>query len=104
MTEEKEIKKIAQQIAKKHKPEKIILFGSFAWGKPSKNSDVDLLVVKDTNNTRSLAMAIDDSIYPRQFPMDVIVYTPNQLQSEIDIEEPFVLKIVQKGKILFALK
>ena len=46
MVKEKEIKKIAEKIAKEYKPEKIILFGSYAWGKPGPNSDVDLFVVK----------------------------------------------------------
>lgn len=44
---QEEIKKITTKIVKKYKPEKIILFGSFTWGKPTKDSDVDLLIIKN---------------------------------------------------------
>jgi len=50
MKNQKEIKKITKQIVEKYKPEKIIIFGSFAWGKPSKDSDVDLFIIKNTKN------------------------------------------------------
>ena len=68
MVKEKEIKKIAEKIAKEYKPEKIILFGSYAWGKPGPNSDVDLFVVKKTDNTREMARKIGRLLFPRLFP------------------------------------
>lgn len=80
MTKQKEIKKITDAIAKKYKPEKIILFGSYAWGKPTKDSDVDLFVVKETKNTRKLAREIDDLLFPRLFPLDIIINTPIQVE------------------------
>lgn len=46
MVTETQIKKVAQKIAKEYSPEKIILFGSYAWGKPHKDSDIDLFIVK----------------------------------------------------------
>lgn len=45
-SKEQEIKKITNQIKKKYKPEKIILFGSFAYGEATKDSDVDLFIIK----------------------------------------------------------
>ena len=62
-----EIKKMAEKIAKKYKPEKIILFGSYAWGKPGPNSDVDLFVVKKTGNTR-MARKIGRLLFRASFP------------------------------------
>lgn len=101
MVKEEEIKQIALKIAQEYNPEKIILFGSFAWGKPNDNSDVDLLIVKNTENVHNLAMNIDGFLFPRSFPIDLIVYTPEQIKKEIDLEEPFILKATKQGKILF---
>ena len=44
---EKSVKNITDTIVREFKPEKVVLFGSYAWGKPTKNSDIDLLIVKD---------------------------------------------------------
>lgn len=104
MIKEEDIKQIALKIAERYNPEKIILFGSFAWGNPTKNSDIDLLVVKETENTRNLAVKIDGFLYPRKFPIDLIVYTPAQIEKEIKIEDPFISKITNSGKVLFSSK
>ncbi|MFA6393744.1 MAG: nucleotidyltransferase domain-containing protein [Patescibacteria group bacterium] len=99
---EKKIREITNKIAKEYKPEKIILFGSHAWGKPHKDSDVDLFIIKETDNTMNTAMEIDRSIWPRPFPIDLIVYTPSKPREELRLEEPFVSKIAKEGKVLFA--
>lgn len=95
------IKEVADKIAKEHQPKKIILFGSYAWGEPDHDSDVDLFVVKETENTRETAKEIDGSIFPRPFPINLIVYTPAKLKRELNLEEPFVSKITKEGKVLF---
>ena len=102
MVKEKEIKKIAEKIAKEYKPEKIILFGSYAWGKPGPNSDVDLFVVKKTDNTREMARKIGRLLFPRLFPIDLIVYTPEQAKKRLDMGDFFIKDIFAKGKILYA--
>lgn len=93
------IEEVSQNIAKEFSPQKIILFGSYAWGKPSRNSDVDFLVIKDTNNSRELARKIDGFIFPRPFPVDVLVYTSNQLKRQAN--DFFVQDILTKGKVLY---
>lgn len=95
------IAEMAEKIAKVYQPEKIILFGSYAWGKPHKDSDVDLFIVKETDDIRKTAREIDGHFFPRFFPMDIMVYTPSQLKKELNLEEPFVSKIAKKGKVLF---
>lgn len=97
----KKIREVADKIAKEHQPEKIILFGSYAWGEPGPDSDVDLFIIKETENMRETAMKIDGSIFPRPFPIDLIVYTPAKLRRELNLEEPFVSKITKEGKVLF---
>lgn len=94
------IKEVADKIAREFKPEKIILFGSFAWGTPTEDSDVDLFIVKETKDTREFARAVDGALFPRLFPIDIIVYTPEKAQKfrESDF---FIKNIFSKGKVLY---
>ena len=99
---EKKLKEITDKIVMEHQPEKIILFGSWAWGKPTEDSDVDLFIVKETDNTRETVRKISGSIFQRFIAMDFIVYTPKQLEKWLNLNEPFVTKIVKEGKLLYA--
>ncbi|MBU3965705.1 nucleotidyltransferase domain-containing protein [Patescibacteria group bacterium] len=99
---QKKIKEVVQRIVKEYKPEKIILFGSYAWGKTTPDSDVDLLIVKETKNTRKTAMEIDGSIFPRPFPIDLLVYTPKNLKKGEKMNDFFIKDILNKGKVLYA--
>jgi predicted nucleotidyltransferase len=103
-TEEKrkKIQELAGQIAKNFQPEKIILFGSYAWGTPNPDSDVDILIIKDTDNPRKTAREIDGSIFPRPFPIDILVYKPGQIQSRVKLGDLFAQDIINNGKILYA--
>ena len=102
MSNQEKIKEITDKIVKEYKPEKIILFGSWAWGKPGPDSDVDLLIIKKTENTRETAKEIDGSIFPRPFPIDLIVYTPAQLKKRKNMNDFFIKDIITKGKVLYA--
>ncbi len=102
MKHQKEIKKITNQIVKKYQPEKIILFGSYAYGKPNRDSDVDLFIIKETENTRETAREIDGSIFPRPFPIDIIVYKPEQVKKRETMGDFFIQDILYKGKLLYA--
>ena len=96
------IQTITQKIVKQFHPEKIILFGSYAWGEPGIDSDVDLFIVKETENTRELARKIDSFLFPRPFPIDVIVYRPKQVERRKDSGDFFINDIIAKGKVLYA--
>lgn len=96
------INKVVDKIVKEYQPEKIILFGSYAWGKPTEDSDVDLFIVKETENTRELAREIDGSIRPRPFPIDLIVYRPESVEKSMAIKDFFIKNILTKGKVLYA--
>lgn len=98
---QQEINKITAKIAEEFSPEKIILFGSWAWGTPNANSDVDLLVVKDTDNTRELARRIDDLIFPRHIPLDIIVYRPGQLEARSQSGDFFSQTVLKEGKVVY---
>lgn len=96
-----QIQKLTQKIVKEFQPEKVILFGSQAWGKPEENSDVDLFIIKETDDTRKLAVKIDSFLFPRPFPIDLIVYKPTQVEKRKKLGDFFITNILNKGKILY---
>src|SRR3989337_1738991 len=71
------IRKAARKIADAVHPEKIILFGSFAYGQPTPDSDVDLLVIMDSDlSAHARSVQVSEILNPRPFPVDIIVRTP----------------------------
>lgn len=101
MIQKQSLEKITQQIANQFDPEKIILFGSHAWGMPTRDSDVDLCIVKNTDNTRHLAEMIDGELFPRPFPIDVVVFTSSQIKKRRQRGDRFIAKILTDGKVLY---
>ena len=95
------IKEVAATIGKNFKPERIILFGSYAWGEPNSDSDVDLFIIKKTGNTRETARQISRLIFPRPFPIDFIVYTPSETEKRKKMGDFFVKNILEKGKTIY---
>ena len=98
----RKISQVVKKIALEYNPEKIILFGSYAWGKPHADSDVDLFVVKKTRNVLELGRRIDGSVFPRPFPVDILVYTPQQVERREKLGDFFIRDILSKGKVLYA--
>ncbi len=99
---EGKIQQAAQKIVDAVHPEKIILFGSYAYGKPTIDSDVDLLVVMESAaSIRERAIKVSEILYPRPFPLDVITRTPAELQERLEIGDCFFEEIVTKGKVLY---
>jgi len=103
MITQKQIEKILKIIVDKYKPEKVILFGSYAYGYPSKDSDLDLLVVKDSHLPRyKRAREIRKYLWGiTDIPKDIIVYTQKEIDDWAEVKEAFITTIVKKGKILY---
>jgi predicted nucleotidyltransferase len=99
---QKHLREITGKIVRKFQPRMIVLFGSYAWGDPGPDSDVDLLIVKDTESTRKTAMEIDGFLFPRPFPIDLIVYTSQQVERRKKAGDFFINDILRKGKVLYA--
>src|SRR5437762_1516669 len=97
------IQRFARQIAEKFQPEKIILFGSYAYGTPHEESDVDLLVIMPARDVISMSVRIALA-FGRPFSLDLIVRTPRQM--EIGLREGdcnwFLREVVEKGIVLYA--
>jgi len=94
------IRRFARQVGEHFRPEKIILFGSYAYGVPHADSDVDILVVMPARQQHTQAVRIRWAI-PAPFPMDLIVRTPKNLQWRLEDGESFHTEIVSKGKVLY---
>jgi len=98
------INRIVEKIEREYQPEKIILFGSYAWGKPTKHSDLDLFIIKETQERRidrsvRIAEILDEESWI--FAIEPWVYTPDEVSQRLKIGDPFVKKILEKGKILY---
>ena len=93
------IKEVAHKIGKKFHPEKIILFGSYAWGEPGSDSDVDLLVAMESNKTRiERQKELQVTLFPRTLPIDLLVYTPAELEEQINKKHNLFLEDIDKFK------
>jgi predicted nucleotidyltransferase len=96
------LRAITKRIVENIHPEKIILFGSYAYGEPTLDSDIDLLVIM-RNRKRSIknAMTVDKLFSNRRFGMDILVRTPQELKARLERGDPFMQDITQKGKLLY---
>ncbi|MCK4554551.1 nucleotidyltransferase domain-containing protein [Candidatus Parcubacteria bacterium] len=101
---QRELNKLSKQIIENYKPEKIILFGSLASGKIREDSDIDLLVIKDTKKDYwSRAKDISKAIgkISIDVPKDIINITPKELKHQLSIGDYFVQDIINNGKIIY---
>jgi uncharacterized protein len=96
-----EILDAVQVIVKNFQPDKVILFGSYAKGNAGSDSDVDLLVVMDTEqSTWDFAVKISLAL-KHSFPMDIIVRTPEVIAKRLKMGDFFIKNIVENGKVLY---
>src|SRR5713101_5371517 len=94
------IHRYARAIAEEFHPDKIILFGSHAWGTPHKDSDVDLLVVMPAYNQHNQAVRIRWRL-AAPFPVDLIVRTPKEMKWRLAESQAVTNKNGAQGKVLY---
>ena len=94
------IRQYAREVADRFRPDKIILFGSYAYGKPHADSDVDILVVMPARNQLDQAVKIDRAIRA-PFALDLIVRKPSEWKWRTEERESFSTEIRTKGKVLY---
>lgn len=105
MISEDKIKEIVNRIVENVNPEKIILFGSYAYGQPNEDSDLDVLVIQD----------VDIPVYKRgkqvkqylrgiKTPVDIVVRTPDEIKEWRNTKASFIYDAMQKGKVLYEQK
>ena len=95
------IRDLAEQISIHFHPRKIILFGSYAYGTPTPESDVDLLVIMETQKSELEQAAEICRAIPYRFGLDLLVYTPDHLAQRIEWGDSFLNEIVQRGIMLY---
>jgi uncharacterized protein len=99
---EERLQKAVERIISVLHPEKVILFGSYAYGRPDPDSDVDILVVMETNERASERVkAVSRLLSPRPFPLDVIVRTPGEVERDLKRVDPFMRELLAKGRLLY---
>ena len=96
------IQAIVDRIAEKFDPEKIILFGSYAYGDPKPWSDIDLLVVINApEGNLAQMLAISRALSPHPFGIDILVHSPRELAEGLARGNFFLTEIIRRGKILY---
>ena len=97
-----QIQEYSDRIAAEFKPERIILFGSYAYGTPTADSDVDLLVVMSFEGDSARKAAEIRRVVRAGFPVDLLVRTPAQLNQRLEWNDWFMREVVEKGKVIYA--
>jgi predicted nucleotidyltransferase len=102
---QRKIEEVAARLGKASNAQKVILFGSYACGVPREDSDVDFLVVSDSSlprhkRSRQLYALFDQ--YP--FPMDILVYTPREVEDGVRTPDSFVARVMAQGIEVYATR
>ena len=96
------IKSFCRAVAKQFRPQAIILFGSYAYGHPTPDSDVDLLVIMPKTRERGERMSVRiRHAVPRNFPMDLLVRTPKEMARRLRWGDVFVREVMEKGQVMY---
>ena len=97
----RQIKAVGRKIRNHFRPQRIILFGSYAEGHATPDSDVDLLVVMPFKGA-----PVDQSVEIRMqirppFPVDLLVRTPQAIRKRLAVSDPFIRSILKRGKVIY---
>jgi predicted nucleotidyltransferase len=96
------LEEVTERIVAALEPEKVILFGSYAHGRPTPDSDVDLLIVMETKERPSQRRRSVSRLFrDRPFPMDIIVRTPAEIRRSVKRVDPFIHEILERGRVLY---
>jgi predicted nucleotidyltransferase len=101
MVSMKKIRALARRIAREFHPERVVLFGSYAEGRPTADSDVDLLVVL-AHERRAIDKAVEIRLaLSPEIPLDILVRTPETIRKRIRMGDTFLSDILDNGKVLY---
>lgn len=98
---------IVERLKKEYQPEKIILFGSYAYGQPTRDSDIDLFIIKDTAEPpfyRGITVRRICHDPHRHVPFEPLVVTPSEWAERLEMGDPFFEEIRDKGQVLYAVE
>lgn len=103
MVTEQDLGRLVSRIVEFYQPEKVILFGSYANGNADENSDLDLLLIKETDeHPLNRAAGIRKALRDVLLPMDILVYTPSEISKDQERKFTFIHDVLKSGRILYA--
>jgi uncharacterized protein len=100
-----QLRKIVQRLVVNYQPEQILLYGSLAWGEPHVDSDIDLLIIKDTLESplqRRICVRRLVAQAGRRIAFSPLVITPAELEQRLSLGDPFYQEILKNGVVLYA--
>lgn len=100
-TTNREIKRLCEKIALEFNPAKIILFGSYAYGKPKWDSDVDLLIIMPFRGRPHRQAVNIRSRIEAPMALDLLVRTPEEIAKRLEMEDFFICEILERGKVMY---
>lgn len=102
MISQEKINEVVNRIVKNVNPEKIILFGSYAYENPSEDSDLDLLIIKEMKMPRyKRSREVKKYLRGLKIPIDVIVYTQKEIKEWENTKTSFISQATKEGKVLY---
>lgn len=99
------IREIVRKLVEEYAPQKIILFGSYAYGQPDEDSDIDLLIIKPTPERFLDRMERVEQLVAgmhRHIPFEPLVLTPEEVAERVKAGDQFIVEILEKGEVLYA--
>lgn len=99
------IRQMLKKLVAEYAPQKVILFGSYARGEPGPDSDIDLLIIKETSERfldRWTTVQRILSGMHRSLPVEALVLTPQEVERRLAIGDQFIAEILEKGEVLYA--
>jgi len=105
MITQNKINEVVNKIALNYQPEKIILFGSYAFGTPNEDSDLDLIIIKNTDTPeQKRGWEVRKFLIGSLVPMDILIYTPKEFEDELKSKYSFVSSVISETKLLYERK
>jgi len=101
MVERRQIRSFVKQVGALFHPNQVILFGSYAYGKPTADSDVDLLVVMAHEGPAAMQAARIRKRVRAGFPMDLVVRSPSEIRKRLAMGDSFIREVMERGQSLY---
>ena len=101
MIDRKTIRAFVDEVVRRFRPERVVMFGSYAYGQPRADSDVDLLVIMRHRGAGAEQAARIRQAVRSGFPLDLIVRSPAQIRRRVRIGDSFIREILENGQVLY---
>ena len=101
MVERKRISAFVKRVANQFHPQRVLLFGSYAYGSPTSDSDVDLLVIMPHEGSPAMQAAEIRKRIHAGFPMDLVVRSPDEVRRRLAMDDVFICEIMERGQPIY---